>query len=95
MVLEKSGGIPVQTEQIDRELLTETKRIFDNGKLLLIFPEGKIYHDGELGEFKDVFLKVALQFNIPIIPVTIKGSEKSLGEGSKNTQTGKRGNYLW
>lgn len=81
--LKSMGGIPVQTEKINRELITKTKQIFDSGKMLIVFPEGKIYHNGEPGEFKDGFLRIAVQFKVPIIPVTIKGTEKSLGKGQK------------
>ncbi|GAB6281517.1 MAG: hypothetical protein STSR0008_02570 [Ignavibacterium sp.] len=77
------GGIPVQTKNINRELITKTKQIFDSGKMLMIFHEGKIHHNRESGEFKEGFLRIAVRFNVPIIPVTIKGKEKSLGKGEK------------
>lgn len=36
-----------------------------------------------MGELKDGFIKIAAQFNVPIIPVTIKGTEKSLNKNQK------------
>ena len=61
--LKNMGGIPVQSDKINRGLITKTKSIFDSGKLLMIFPEGKIYHGEELGEFNDGFLRIAVQFD--------------------------------
>lgn len=81
--LKAMGGIPVQSESINRELLTKTTRLFNNGGILMIFPEGKISYSGELGEFKDGFIKIAAQFNVPIIPVAIKGTEKSLNKNQR------------
>lgn len=81
--LKNMGGIPVQSKSINRDLLTKTMRLFNSGGILIIFPEGKINYSGGLGEFKDGFIKIAAQFNVPIIPVTIKGTEKSLNKNQK------------
>ncbi|MBU2493198.1 MAG: 1-acyl-sn-glycerol-3-phosphate acyltransferase [Bacteroidetes bacterium] len=81
--LKAMGGIPVQSKSINRELLTKTMQLFNKGGILMIFPEGKINSSGELGEFKDGFIKIAAQFHVPIIPVTIKGTEKSLNKNQK------------
>ncbi|MBU1095898.1 MAG: 1-acyl-sn-glycerol-3-phosphate acyltransferase [Bacteroidetes bacterium] len=81
--LKAIGGIPVQSKSINRELLTKTMQLFNKGGILMIFPEGKINSSGELGEFKDGFIKIAAQFHVPIIPVTIKGTEKSLNKNQK------------
>jgi len=79
--LKAMGGIPVGSGKFDRLFVTETKHRLDGEKLLLIFPEGKINYDSVPGEFNNSFVKLALQFNVPIIPVTIRGSEKSLRKG--------------
>lgn len=81
--LKTMGGIPVQSKSINRELLTKTMQLFNKGGILMIFPEGKINYSGELGEFKDGFIKIAAQFHVPIIPVTIKGTNKSLNKNQK------------
>lgn len=83
LYLKAMGGIPVGLGKFDRIIVTETKRRLDGEKLLLIFPEGKINSNSELVEFKNSFVKLALQFNVTIIPVTIRGSEKSLRKGQK------------
>lgn len=81
--LKAMGGIPVGLGKFDRLFVTETKRRLDNGNFLLIFPEGKVSYSSEPGEFKNSFVKLAIQFNVPIIPIKIKGSEKSLAKGQR------------
>ncbi|MDR3626887.1 MAG: lysophospholipid acyltransferase family protein [Ignavibacteriaceae bacterium] len=83
------GGIIVQTEKMNRELITGTKRIFESGRLLIIFPEGRIYHNGDPSEFNNGFMRIAFQFNVPVIPVKIKGTEKLLGNGQRFPKPGK------
>lgn len=83
LYLKGMGGIPVELGKFDRQFMTETKRRLDDEKLLLIFPEGKINSNSEPGEFNNSFVKLALRFNVTIIPVTIRGSEKSLRKGQK------------
>jgi 1-acyl-sn-glycerol-3-phosphate acyltransferase len=48
----------------------------------------KIYHNGEQNELKDGFLKTDIHFNVPVIPVTIKGIEKLLGRNQKIPKQG-------
>jgi len=53
--LKKMGGIMVQTNILNRELITKTREVVGNKSLLIIFPEGKINYDGEVGVFNDGF----------------------------------------
>jgi len=45
---------------------------------LLIFPEGTRSADGKLGEFKTAFAKLALELQIPVVPVAISGAWRAL-----------------
>lgn len=85
--LEKMGGILVQTNNINRELITKTKSVFDNSLMLLIFPEGKI--EKEIGDFNDGFLRIAQHFKVPIIPVTITSTYNYLRKDQKIPCSGK------
>jgi 1-acyl-sn-glycerol-3-phosphate acyltransferase len=51
-------------------------RVFDAGQSLVIFPEGTRSRSDKLGDFKRGSLKIALRENIPVVPITIKGSYK-------------------
>ncbi|MFN8134820.1 MAG: lysophospholipid acyltransferase family protein [Bacteroidales bacterium] len=52
------------------------------GHTLVIFPEGTRSSDGKLGRFKAGSLKLALNANVPIVPVTIKGSMNIMPKGT-------------
>jgi len=39
-----------------------------------VFPEGTRTPDGSLGEFKDGVFRMALQFGVPIVPVSVVGA---------------------
>lgn len=45
---------------------------------LMIFPEGTRSADGQLGEFRPAFAKLALEMNVPVIPVAISGAWKAM-----------------
>lgn len=52
------------------------------GYSLVIFPEGTRSKDGSLGEFKPGSLKLSTKSGVPIIPITIKGSNKIMSKKS-------------
>lgn len=48
------------------------------GGNLLIFPEGTRSPDGQIGEFKSTFAALALELQVPVIPVAIQGAFQAL-----------------
>jgi 1-acyl-sn-glycerol-3-phosphate acyltransferase len=52
------------------------------GHCLVIFPEGTRSNDGRLGNFKSGSFRMALKANVPIVPVTIKGSIDIMPKGT-------------
>lgn len=52
------------------------------GYSMVIFPEGTRSIDGQLGEFKPGSLRLASKSGAPIVPITIKGSNKIMGKNS-------------
>ena len=81
--LKRMGGIPVRLEKFTRAFVIETEKKLNDNNLLLIFPEGKINADNKLDEFNSGFVKLAQRYNVPIIPITIRGTEKSLSNNHK------------
>ncbi len=53
------------------------------GGNLLIFPEGTRSTDGKLGDFKSTFAAMALELNVPVIPVAISGAYRALPRGKR------------
>lgn len=54
--------------------------VLKQGYSLVIFPEGTRSKDGSIGEFKPGSFKLATKAKVPIVPVTIKGSNKIMGK---------------
>lgn len=52
------------------------------GAALVFYPEGKRSRDGKLGKFHVGAFILALQKNLPIVPMIIKGSGKAIPPGS-------------
>ena len=81
--LKRMGGIPVRLEKFTRAFVIETEKKLNDNNLLLIFPEGKVNADNKLDEFGFGFVKLAQRYEVPIIPITIRGTEKSLSNNHK------------
>jgi len=59
------------------------------GTCVLFFPEGTIFGHGTLGPFKKGAYKMAIDLNLPILPVTISGTENILPYKSINLFPGR------
>jgi len=71
------------------ESLQSAKAKIVNGTSVMFFPEGTRSKDGQIGEFKKGAFKMALDLNLPILPITIIGTRKILASGSFNLMPGK------
>ncbi|HWQ36382.1 MAG TPA: lysophospholipid acyltransferase family protein [Blastocatellia bacterium] len=67
------GGFPVKLESGDRAALREATRQLKAGGPLMIFPEGGRTRTGRLMPFKPGFIRLSLETQAPIVPVTIIG----------------------
>jgi 1-acyl-sn-glycerol-3-phosphate acyltransferase len=69
------GAFPVYRGGIDRKTLSEAYRILDNGFALAMFPEGARSKTAQLRRAMPGSAMIALDKNIPILPVGIAGIE--------------------
>jgi 1-acyl-sn-glycerol-3-phosphate acyltransferase len=67
------GGFPVRLESGDRAALRAASQQLHAGGPLVIFPEGGRTRTGKIMPFKPGFIRLALETNAPILPVTIIG----------------------
>jgi 1-acyl-sn-glycerol-3-phosphate acyltransferase len=58
--------------------LEDAKKRISGGTSILFFPEGTRSNDGKLIEFKKGAFRMALDMNLPILPITIVGTRKIL-----------------
>ncbi len=68
------GGFPIKLQSGDRAALREALRQLRAGGPLVIFPEGGRTRTGSTMPFKPGFIRLALDAQAPIVPVTISGA---------------------
>lgn len=71
------------------ESLNEAKRKLVNGTSVVIFPEGTRSKTGQIGVFKKGAFKLALDLELPILPITIIGTKDILPTGTIDLRPGK------
>lgn len=69
--------------------MDEAKEKLRDGMSLVVFPEGNRSLNGRMKEFKRGAFKLALDFNLPVVPITIDGSFKVLPRTTYNITSGK------
>jgi len=79
-----SGDIPVNRG--DREsggaALQKARWYLDRGMPVMIFPEGTRSRDGKMGAFKPGAFRLAIEAQVPIVPVAVTGSAYGMPKGS-------------
>jgi 1-acyl-sn-glycerol-3-phosphate acyltransferase len=88
---EKVGHIFIDRSNHEKALasLQTAKEKIVNGTSVIFFPEGTRSKDGSLGEFKKGAFKMAIDLKLPILPITIIGTNKILPPNSLNLFPGK------
>ena len=74
------------TARTAQKSVQEAKKRLAHGRSLVIFPEGARTPDGHLGRFKRGAYQIAVEQQLPIIPVTLNGPFKVLPIGSFNVR---------
>ncbi len=69
--------------------MQKAKEKLVNGTSVVIFPEGTRAKNGKLATFKRGAFKMALDLNLPILPLTINGTKNILPSNSTNLLPGK------
>ena len=72
-----------------REINRQVTRVITMGRSLLIYPEGTRSRDGELQAFKKGAFRIAVQNQMPLLPVTIAGTNNVWRPGEKWWRGGK------
>jgi 1-acyl-sn-glycerol-3-phosphate acyltransferase len=89
-VIRYLGAFPVNLERGSKEALKQSIKALKDGATLIIFPEGeREFSDGNMLEFKNGAIKIALLAGVPILPVTIRGANKVWAQDMKFPRFGK------
>jgi len=86
-----AGQVPIDRTDADsaQAALTTAERIVGEGKLLGMYPEGTRSPDGRLYKGKTGLARLALQTQVPVIPVAMIGTDVVNPPGSKMWKFGR------
>jgi 1-acyl-sn-glycerol-3-phosphate acyltransferase len=78
------GDIPLRRKDKEsvQRMFEECHRTLEAGVPVMIFPEGTRSPDGELLPFKDGAFQLAIQAQVPLLPVAVSGTRQCRPKGS-------------
>jgi 1-acyl-sn-glycerol-3-phosphate acyltransferase len=82
-ILKRIGAIPVDKNSINSASIKKSLALLKDNHILGIFPEGTRSSDGKLLELNKGMIKIALQADVPIIPVGLSGTFEIYPPGAK------------
>ena len=84
------GAWPIQIKKADRTAIRRSRQWLKTGGAIVIFPEGgRCQPDGRLLPFEAGAARMALESNVPILPITIRGGHKAWPKGKRFPRLGK------
>lgn len=88
--LRRTGHMLVDRSKPDRaKIFAWAGRLTANGLSLILFPEGTRSVDGRVGKFKAGTFFLALDANLPVVPLSIVGSRHVMLKGRVTTYPGR------
>lgn len=87
--LRKLNAIPVSRRGFCSESFKLVENLLRDGNIILIFPEGKVSRDAKLQHFSLGFAKISLSSQMPVVPLSIYGSELVLPLGCSIPRRGR------
>ena len=81
-VLDFVGSFPVDPATPDRAALKMAARVLEGGDALVVFPEGQISPDGELGPILPGAVLLALKSGATVVPVGMWGAQNIVPHGT-------------
>lgn len=88
---QRAGHIMVDTHSAEglKRTMADAERKLSKGVSLVVFPEGRRTETGQMGAFKPGAFKLAVGFNLPVVPITIDGSYRVMPRTTFNVTPGK------
>ncbi|MCD4685524.1 MAG: 1-acyl-sn-glycerol-3-phosphate acyltransferase [Anaerolineae bacterium] len=79
----QTGVIPVDRDINDMHVVRKLMRALQQGRMIIMAPEGTRSADGRLQAFKTGFVKLAHRSNAVVVPVGIRGAYDAFPRGAK------------
>jgi 1-acyl-sn-glycerol-3-phosphate acyltransferase len=79
------GDIPLRRGDGEsvRAMFSACRHTLRHGLSVMIFPEGTRSRDGKLGDFKDGAFCLAIDEQVPVLPIAIEGTHACMPKGSR------------
>ena len=90
--LQLAGHVPVDRRSGSRaaaEVVRKFVEVLEQGKPLLVFPEGTRSEDGIVRAFKNGGFYAAQRAGVPVVPVALEGTHRLMRKGEIGTGRGK------
>ncbi|QQS41416.1 MAG: 1-acyl-sn-glycerol-3-phosphate acyltransferase [Acidobacteriota bacterium] len=88
--IRKLGAYPVNIEKGSVASMKASLKALERGSTVVVFPEGaRCFGNGEMLEFKQGAARLAIQANVPVLPVTIIGGNRIWPRGTAFPRPGK------
>lgn len=71
-----------------RKTMADAEKLLKNNMSIVVFPEGRRTDNGKMGTFKGGAFKLAYEFNLPVVPITIDGSYQVMPRSTFNVAPG-------
>ena len=90
-IIDNLGWLPVERHESGKNSgsMKACLEALERGEVVAIFPEGKTNYGKELLPFKSGAALLAHKSGAPVIPFSVKGTEKLYPDGSKTLHSGK------
>jgi 1-acyl-sn-glycerol-3-phosphate acyltransferase len=79
--LARTGHLLVDRRRPGADVIAKMRRLVSESHSLIVFPEGTRSVDGTLGRFKKGSFLVAVDAQLPVVPVTVSGSRHVMLKG--------------
>ena len=86
--LRYTGHLLVERERAGAATLAQVAALMDDGRSLIVFPEGTRSRDGRVGPFKRGLFLMAIDAGLPVVPVSVAGSRHVMRKGRLMTCPG-------
>lgn len=86
--LRLAGHLLVNRDHPGAAVFKKMQRMISQGASLIIFPEGTRSRDGQVGRFKGGVFLLAIESQLPIVPISVSGSRQVMLKGRLMTCPG-------
>ena len=86
--LRRAGHVLVDRANPGPSVVRKMQQLVESGASLVVFPEGTRSDDGRVGPFKPGVFAIAVDRQLPIIPITLSGTRHVMRKGHLTARSG-------